>query len=147
MYGKTIFWIYGSSAVGKGTFIDRAIKGIQIILDDQNIITFNNLSYSSISKQNIHHNGANQSEGDMLVKGRSGIINEVLSLVNKGYSNILIKGQDYDINNRYPIKLKEKLHDFKHIIIFIHDDIDNVYSRYANDNEEKTQLQKQKMTL
>ncbi len=117
-----IVWIYGSSAVGKETFIrylakekpQRLIKRLH--WENKKLIPI----WESI-------NYIAQYDNDPLGDKREEIIDSVCNI--KGPGIALIKGQDIDILDKRVQRLKEKLPKSNHRIIYLYTDLKIVYER------------------
>jgi len=132
-----IVWIYGSSAVGKETFIRE-------LMDNPSEILINRLGWQNKKLitiwEGIEHIA--QYKGDPEGKKRREIINKILDIKDDNVV-IIIKGQDIDIRNGLPQSLKNKLPDCKHKIISLYTNIEIVYERCKN----KSWWDKNKVTL
>jgi hypothetical protein len=119
-----IVWIFGASASGKETFIKKIhqgkLKSITRALGWNNKkIVFSNKSIDYVSKN----------EKDNLGPKREEIVKEVLDLSKENNSLVLIKGQDLDLENKRPERLKKLLPSNKHLIVYLHSDSETLYGR------------------
>jgi shikimate kinase len=119
-----IVWIYGSSASGKATFINRLLNNLSQDLIDR--LGWKNKKIICV-EESIKYVG--QFNNDPVLKKRIQIINKVKNLSNKSNLVILIKGQDVDLKSNLPNILQEELPNAKHQIIFLHADLQILYER------------------
>jgi len=120
-----IVWVYGSSSVGKESFI-------LTILENKPLDLIESLGWKNkqiiLCSESIEW--VVQYEEDPLGDKREKIPQIVVNLSNNSENSvILIKGQGLDRRNNRLLKLKEKLPDQKHRIIFLHADIDEIFKR------------------
>lgn len=126
MSNKTkIVWIYGSSGSGKETFIRHTIKYKPLELLQR--LGWNRMKLTFVP-ESIEYIA--QYQNDPVGDKREKIINTVVSLVGDIPQVILIKGQDLDLKHLRLQRLKEKLPDCDHSIIFLHADITELYRRW-----------------
>jgi hypothetical protein len=137
---KEIIWIYGSSAAGKETFIKYILnkphkelvkrinlenKNIQLLQESIDLIG----EYNNDPKQELRLNIPEYT--DKLIK-KNQTLNQNQIQIQK-IDTIIIKGQDYDLENNTPNKLKQKLKtqypNLIHRIIFLHADFEILYNR------------------
>lgn len=136
---KEIIWIYGSSAAGKEAFIKYILnkphkelvkrinlenKNIQLLQESIDLIG----EYNNDPKQELRLNIPEYT--DKLIK-KNQTLNQNQIQIQK-IDTIIIKGQDYDLENNTPNKLKQKLKtqypNLIHRIIFLHADFEILYS-------------------
>ncbi len=118
-----IVWVYGSSAVGKETFIRRMTTNPP--RDFLKRMGWNNKKIIMISEsiEILAHLFPRDVE-----EKRKEILNKVLKIKDKN-TVLLIKGQDIDLENELPQRLIKKTPDSKHKILFLHTDIKTVFER------------------
>lgn len=126
---KEIIWIYGSSASGKETFLNQ-------LQDNSNTSFLKKLNLKNkniqILEQSINLIG--QFDNDPKQKLRLNFKNYISNLIKQDnkIESILIKGQDYDLENKTPQKIKDIFPNFTHRIIFLHCDFEILYKRVKN---------------
>lgn len=118
-----IVWVFGCSASGKETFIKEALKGNKIIddlgWDDYKVIPINE------SMEFIK-----QSEDDLIELRRPELIDRVVEeSANNSNAILLLKGQNYDFKYNLVDKLKERVPNAEHLIIFLHTDLNTCFAR------------------
>ena len=130
---KEIIWIYGSSASGKETFIRHILNH-----PDEKLLIRLNLENNNIQvlQQSIDLIG--QYDSDPKQEFRLNLPEYAVDQIksNSKLEFLLIKGQDYDLINGTPNKLKKLLNsqfkNLNHKIIFLHTDFEILYSRVKN---------------
>ncbi len=112
---NTIVWVYGSSAAGKQTFIERFLENP--ISHITKAIRIENFTFLS-SKESIKY--IQQFEGDPISEKRIEIIDYSLATLNNNTNTcIFIKGQDVDLEKKIPNLLFEKTPETRHILFFL----------------------------
>ena len=119
-----IVWVYGSSAVGKETFIRKLADNPPMELIKR--LGWENKKLVIIWESIDHLVNKDDSKGEK----RKQILDKVLG--NKGNDIVIIKGQDIDIVKKFPQLLKKKLPTYKHKIIQLYTDIEVVFERCKN---------------
>lgn len=119
-----IFWVYGSSAAGKETFIRRLLSK-----PPQNLIDYLGWKSKKIIciEESLKYIG--QFENDPITKKRSRIIDRAKEVLDSEDTVVLIKGQDVDLKSGLPSMLLKELPKAKHQIIFLHADLQLLYER------------------
>lgn len=94
---KKVIWVFGESATGKGTIIEK------ILNDENNIRKFFNLGEQRIDviDKTIQTNLSAFDDGDNEVKRRQTILNSISSFLTNEDNILLIKGQSNDMDERY----------------------------------------------
>lgn len=117
-------WIYGSSAAGKETFINRLVYDAP-----QNVI--NHLAWENkkiiLIPESLKYIG--QFENDPITLKRVAIIDKAKSIENDKDLVVLIKGQDVDLRRNLINKLKEEIPQANHEIIYLHSDLKTLFTR------------------
>jgi predicted kinase len=130
---KEIIWIYGSSASGKETFIKHILNN-----PNKTLLTRLNLENKNIQVLQQSLDLIGEYDNDPKQKLRLNIPKYIINQIKKNSKSevILIKGQDYDLINNTPNKLKKLLNsqyeNLNHNIIFLHTDFETLYTRVKN---------------
>lgn len=118
-----IVWVYGSSAVGKETFI-------RYLVDNPSVSLIRRLDWQGkkliVIWESVKYIA--QYEDDPIGGKRKQIVEKVLGITDDN-AVIIIKGQDIDIVSELPQLLKKKMPFCKHKIIFLYTDIEIVHER------------------
>lgn len=112
---KKIYWIVGTSCVGKQTFITRLLRGRA-----KKIISSLGWEDKKISASQISITNIGQFKGDPSTSKRDAILDEITKLTDSEI--ILIKWQFVDSENNRPGKLRALLPEYEHEIIYIKSD-------------------------
>lgn len=120
----TFIWVYGSSAVGKKTFINRLVYDAPY-----NII--NHLAWENkkiiLIPESLKYIG--QFENDPITLKRSVIIDKAKLINNNKNIIVLIKGQDVDLRRNLVNKLREEVPQANHEIIYLHSNLKTLFTR------------------
>ena len=130
---KKIIWIFGESATGKKTFIEKIINNSLEILDDLNLSN----KRINVVEKTMENNAASS---DIIIHEetrRQLILEDVKKFVeNDNYDILLLKGQCNDMNERFGNTLKEAALLYpeldKEIYLLEVSDMDLLYDRVVN---------------
>jgi hypothetical protein len=110
---KTIFWVFGSSAAGKQTFINSVLNNPNSKIVNQ--FNWHNKIILS-SKKSLDLIG--KSDNDPITEKREEILEEISQILNQG-DIFLIKWQGVDTKATRPERLKEMFPNINHEIIYL----------------------------
>jgi hypothetical protein len=120
-----IVWVYGSSGSGKETFIRH-------IIDNKPTELLKRLGWLGkklqLCSESVNHIA--QFYQDPVGDKRGELLDSVFRLAQNENSVVLIKGQDLDLKHKRLIRLREKLPERDHKIIFLHANIQELYRRW-----------------
>lgn len=124
MNSNEIYWVFGSSASGKETFVLNASNNNSEIIE---LMKWNNKKIIPIMES---INYIKQYNDDPIGDKRVEIVKSVMFEVNSNNNSIiLIKGQNVDFRTNLVGMLKKKLPEVKQSIIFLHTDLIVNYQR------------------
>lgn len=123
---KKIVWFFGASRAGKATMIKK--------------IDNNEISINILQKIGIDHpvficeNSLKIKDGGDSKRREPEMCEWIAELVNKGAETILIKGQTVDLRNNVVRKIRDSFPNYKHEVLFVFCDPDEVYKRIESEN-------------
>ena len=123
---KEVVWVYGSSAVGKETFIRKITDERPYSLLKQFGWTEKKVVASTASLQLVIQSGS-----EPISSVREVILAEVPKLI-EANEVVLIKSQNVDFSRTRPQRLKELLPKAQHRLIFVNINTKEVFSRWKN---------------
>jgi hypothetical protein len=121
---KQIVWVFGASAAGKATFInyvtnDKPLDLLSMMGWQDKTISAEPYSLSLVGQTSYH---------DSNTRKRFKIIPSVISKLSLN-DVVLIKGQQVDLDNRRPQKLKSRLADCRHSVLYLDAGVDETGRR------------------
>lgn len=122
-----IVWVFGSSAVGKATFIKYVSQNPKA-----NILTSLGWNDKTIVPIWESINFVGNSIDDSVKKKRDTLVEKVVSSYSQEEGIILIKGQDYDLFNKFPSRLKSTIPEAQHTILFLHTNDEELFRRFKS---------------
>jgi len=120
-----IAWVFGSSAVGKETFIRDIVKKRLFEVSDR--LDWNNKQIIPCEES---MSWVVQEDGDGHEQRREDLVDLVINYTKAPDSVVLVKGQDLDLEADRLRKLKEKLPNCEHEIVYLYIDLSILYERY-----------------